>query len=289
MAAMADPEGAWRAYEEGREARRKSEYARAEERFRMAARIARASRAWETLALAQLGNAKVAEQRGNYRAARRLLARALGTARKYGARPVEGMILHDMFSLAVNTGEYREAARRAEEAFEVYKFLRHRSLPRLAHDIGDYWIVIGDYGNALPVAHAVLPHLRLGEERRLVWANIARAAAATGQRERFEEACVEVDLLAGACSSEEHLARCLLETAEGAATLGLWDRAESRVLAALEVAVRRSEAAVRFQAEALLGHVRARRLVETESARSSARRSELAQSIVAALREPHYP
>ena len=285
MAAMADPEGAWRAYEEGREARRKSEYARAEERFRMAAKLARASRAWETLALAQLGIAKVARQRGNYPLARRRFGQALRTSRKYGIAVVEGMVLHDLFVLACDVCEKKEAMRLAEEAFEIHKSIQHHDLPRLAHDVGYYWITVGDYHSALSVIRAALPFVSGSEEEMVVWGNIARAAAGSQRLSEFEEACAQVEKLIRSAGSEEHAARSLLSVAVGALTLNDWELAERKALDALAVAQRRAEARIRFEAEALLTSLHLRKAVEAPSVPPTLRRRALARNFVQTLRE----
>lgn len=280
-----DPEEAWRLYEQGLSARRASAYERAEKRFRRAAKMARGCRDWELLARAQLAIAKTSKQRGNYPSARRLLRKALRTAQHYGVGVVEGMTLQELFALAVDTGVQQEALHWAREAFETYRYIRHPNLLRLAHDIGRHWINLGDYPSGLAVLKEVLPHLQRSEEVMLVWGNIARAAAGVNDRKLFEEAHARMGWLAASSASEEHFARSTLEAAIGAAHLGMWERAETGALRALEVALRRSEAVSRFMAEALLRNVQMRRTGEAPQVPPSRRRSELTEEIVEALRE----
>lgn len=283
--AAADPDAARRAYEEGREARRNSEYARAEERFRTAVTTARACRAWETLALAHLGLAQTAKQRGNYPLARRRFGRTLRTARRYRVQTVEGMVLHDLFVLACDMCEMREAMHLAEEAFDIYRETRHRSLPRLAHDVGYYWITVGDYESALLVLRETLSFVSPSEGAMVVWGNVARAAAATGRVEQFQQARMEAERLARDSASQEYTARSLLYVALGATTLGEWVLAETTALRALEVASWRGESRIRFEAEALLANLRTRQSVEVPQVLPTKRRRTLAVNLVETLRE----
>ena len=275
-AAVVTPGDAGVAYTVGLLARRRAEYARAETWFRRTIALARQSGDWPTYALAFVGLGNLYVQRGNFPAARRFHTRALRAANRNSLHSIEGMALHDLFGIAIETGNSREAGELARAAYEAYG-PHHPRLPYLANDVAYWWITQGSHARAFPVFQVLLPLLHKPAERLLIVADYARAAGGIGRRDVFQESWDEVWELVRSGEADEAAARGLLDVAHGAASLSLWDRAEQAAQAALDVATRRNEAKIRLSAEAVLESARHHRLAEVK-----VRREEAAEETTAA-------
>jgi hypothetical protein len=97
----------------------------------------------------------------------------------------------------------------------------------------------------------------------MVFGNLARAAGGMNDREAFRDAWDTCHDLLNNAAVDERAAQGLLDLAHGAASLGLWDKAETAAREALDAGVRRHEAKIRLSAEALIDSVRHHRAVET--------------------------
>jgi hypothetical protein len=95
-----------------------------------------------------------------------------------------------------------------------------------------------------------------------VLANVARGAAALGDRTRFEDAWSQVWEGVDEGEAPEGAAEALVELARGAASLADWERAEKAAARALEVATGRGEAKARLSAETVLESARGRTATE---------------------------
>ncbi|MDB4950526.1 MAG: hypothetical protein JWM27_3175 [Gemmatimonadetes bacterium] len=263
-AAMALPGDASYAYAVGRLARRRAEYARAETWFRRAVALARQTGDWTSYALAFSGLGNLYAQRGNVPAARRFHVRALRAARRHSLRQIQGAALHDLFVIAAGAAGDEDPERYARAAFEAYG-QDHPRLPALAHDLAYHWILRGHFEPALSTFQALLPHMTRLDERLVVLANVARAAAGAGERKLFEETWDEVWDGIARSDSLENGAQVLLELGHGAATLGEPERAERAAERALQVATGRGETRVQAAAEALLESVRRARGARTRA------------------------
>lgn len=260
-AATVTPGDPGAAFAVGKLARRRAEYARAETWFRRTIALARQMGDWATYAHAFIGLGRLYLQRGNLPAARRFLVRAARAAQRNSLHEIEGMALHDTFGVAVEAGRAEDARELARAAFQAYG-PHSPALPRLAQDIAYWWITQGEFARALPVLYSLLRHFPLASDRLIVSGNIARAAGALGDRETFRQTWEEChDLLEGA-SVDERAAQGMLDVAYGAASLSLWDKAETAAREALEIGARRQEAKIRLAAEALLDSVRHHRAVD---------------------------
>jgi len=243
-------------------ARRRAENARAETWYRRTIALARQAGDWPTYALAFLGLGTLYVQRGNYPAARRFYTRALRAAGRNSLHDVSGSALHDLFGIALETGETANAHELARSALEAYG-PTHPNLPRLAHDLAYFWTTQGHFARAVPVFQQLLPLLRQPAERVLLQADIARAAGGLGRRDLFQEAWDQAWEILHGGEVDEAAARALLDLAHGAASLGVWERAERAAQAALDVAARRNESKIRLTAEAVLESTRHHRLAES--------------------------
>lgn len=246
-------------------ARRTGEHARAESWLRRAVMLARQTGDWVsyTIAFLRLGNLFM--QRGNFPIARKLLTRAQRAARRHGHIELEGHALHDLCGIAITGGDAVEAEALAAAAMDAYG-LRNPRLPALAHDLAYLWLEQGRFGRALAVFEAVLPHLDNPADRVHVFANIARAAAGAGRRERFEWAWAETLGMLEHAQAVEDAAQALVDAALGAALLREWERAGGAARQALQLATERNESKVRLTAEAILDSVNRRRLIRPETA-----------------------
>lgn len=249
------------AFAVGKLARRRAEYARAETWFRRTIALARQIGDWATYSQAFLGLGSMYQQRGNLPAARRFLVRSMRAAQRNSLHSIEGMALHDLFAVAGLADRPDEANQYARAAYEAYG-PHHPAIARLAQDVAYWWIIQGHYAQALPVLESVLAHFPQPWDRMTVLGSIARAAGGLGQRERFRDAWEAAHDLLRTTSNDERAAQGLLDMAHGAATLGLWDKAETAAREALETGARRSEARIRLTAEALVESVRHHRTVD---------------------------
>lgn len=264
-AATVTPGDPTAAFAVGKLARRRAEYARAETWFRRTIALARQIGDWATYSQAFLGLGSMYQQRGNLPAARRFLIRSLRAAQRNSLHSIEGMALHDLFAVAVEADRSEEAQQYARAAYEAYG-PHHPAVPRLAQDVAYWWITRGSYAEALPVLESVLPHFTQPGDRMTVLGSMARASGGLGQRERFREAWDAAHDLLRNTSADDRAAQGLLDMAHGAASLGLWDKAETAAREALETGARRNEAKIRLTAESLMDSVRHHRAVETHQA-----------------------
>ncbi len=263
--AVAAPANAAAGFRVGQLARRRAEYARAETWFRRTIGLGRQSRDWSSYADAFLGLGNLYVQRGNFPAARRFHIRGLRAARRHGMRDIQARALHDLFGIAVESGQVPEAQEFARAAFRAYGS-SHPRLPALAHDLAYFWMTRGHFASALSVFQALLPHFRAPELRALALGDIGRAAGGAGDRRVFEEAWRDLWSLAHETTEpRENSGQALLDLAHGAASLNDWSRADTAANAAREIAEKRSEARVVLAADAVLDSVRGKRALETRT------------------------
>lgn len=250
-AALVCPSDASLAHEVGRLARAGGELARSESWHRRAIMLGRQTGAWEPYARAYVSLGNLASRRGNFPQARRCQIKAYRAAKRHALVEVMGMALHDLFLIAVDTGDTIEAQRRARQAFRAYG-PTHPRIPYLAHDLAVLWNREGRFGQALPILLALLPRFNAPDERLLVHANIARAAGGLRDVVTFEDAWAAADSLMILPQTAPRKAQALLNLARGATGLSQWERAEAAAQEALEQATRRGESQIVFQAESVL-------------------------------------
>ncbi|HET7463805.1 MAG TPA: tetratricopeptide repeat protein [Longimicrobium sp.] len=248
----ADPSGA---YNVGRLARRRAEHARAETWFRRTIALARQAGDWPTYAMAFVGLGNLYKERGNFPVARRFFERALRAAGRNSLHEIEGMALHDLFGIAVETEDTPQAHELARGAYEAYG-PHHQRLPHLAHDIAYFWITQGYCDRALPVLRSLVRHFDEPTVRLGVIGGVCRAAGGANDREIFQGAWSEAVELMTATPNSDLVPRTWLDLAHGALSLGAWDRAEDAAQRALDGATRRSDAKTRLTAEALIDAAR---------------------------------
>lgn len=254
-AALAAPEEASPAYFVGLLARRNAEYRRAETWFRRTLALARRAGDWTHYGRACLGLGNLNRQRGDYPTARWWYVKALRVARRRALLDVRAMALHDLFCVAVTGERNTEAEAWARRAFRAYR-RGHPRVVALTQDVARFYLNRGFYTEARQLFRAVLPHVPRCVEQRVVTANLARAASGLGDRLTFAAMWSETWRLIDDYEDQENVAEALVTLAEGAAALGDPDRAKIAATYALKVAVQRSEAQQRLNAETLLDSLR---------------------------------
>lgn len=263
-AATVTPADPGAAFAVGKLARRRAEYARAETWFRRTIALARQIGDWATYAQAFNGLGNLYRQRGNFAAARRFLLRAVRAAQRNSLHAIEGAALHDWFVVANQGDRPEEAQQLARAAFEAYG-PSHPRIPALAQDVAYWWTQQGYYARALPVLRSSLAHFTQPDDQLSTWSSIARAAGGLGDRNAFREAWDACYDLLQNPAAEERAAEALLDMARGAASMGMWDKAEQAARESHETAIRRNESLMRIAAEAVLESVRHHRAVETRA------------------------
>lgn len=257
-AALARPESAGLAWTAGKMLRNRGRLREAEWWLRRAIRVAVWTRDWSVMALALNSHGNLAYARGDFAAARSDYRKALRIARRHGLRECQAGILHDLFVFNFATGDPRRAERYAELALQSYG-PAHRQLPELAYDIAYFTLQQAHFGRALPVLRLLLQHFRSQPRRFQLVAAAARAAAACGDRELFEQLWSEAFPVAPDLEARIELAPALVDLGLGATSVESWDRAGDALGRAVQLADAWVATDVSARARAALEHVRTRR------------------------------
>ena len=240
------------AYLIGRLARKRAQYAHAEEWLRYAMRLSRRRMVWEVYALSLSGYANLKRQKGNLPAAVRFHRLALKTARRHALRALEGDALYDLAVIAIDSGDVQGAIRYGREALHAYG-PGHTRVLRLAHDFA--WVLMNTYGEFEPAAtimQALIPHIWEPPFRVLLFANFCRACAGADWDSLFERAWVDTWALIQQAPTKNGHARALLQLAYAAGRMGSWERARLATETAAGIARERQEAEALLEAEAIL-------------------------------------
>ncbi len=250
-AALVSPADASAAFKAGQLARKCADYPRAERWLRRAAAVARQDpdRCVSALAFIALGN--VYFQRGKFPNAKRFHTRGLNIARRHNLSGVQGRALHDLFVIASLAQDIKEAEQLGMDAFWAYG-PDHEKIPILAHDLAYSWTLQHQYGRALPVFQALMPHMKDHESRVTALSNIARCAGEVGDVETFRKAWSDAWNALSATTARDGCAEAMLELAKGAAAIHDERSARQACNEALQLSVARGEARIRLAADQLL-------------------------------------
>jgi tetratricopeptide (TPR) repeat protein len=279
-AALAAPHNAALSHEVGLLSRERNDPARAETWFRHAIMIGRQTGDWSSYALSYIALGNMLARRGNFPSANRMEIKALRAARRKGLPRIQGIALHDLFVIADEMGRDAQAEEYARQAMRAYG-PDHHKLPALAHDVAYFWMSRGYFSRVLPVFQALLPHFAGQPEEIWVHAHVARAAGGVGNREVFRKAWVEVNRMARDPMYAAKLSGAWVEIAEGAASLGEWDRAEQAAEKGLAAARERGENKLAARAEGVLDASRTGRRVEERRSRVAAETADRADALAA--------
>jgi tetratricopeptide (TPR) repeat protein len=254
--ALLRPHDAALATEVARLARDRGEIARAESWFRHAVRVAR-NRDWEAYTWAYVGLGVLYIRSGNRPAAATVMQRALRTAERHRVPQLLAAVHHHLFHLSTEAGLLRKAYEHARAALEHYG-PANPAIFGLVADVGRFWLHVGEAGRALPLFVGAVDGIADPNIRAMVAANVARAAAAVGDRAGYEVARERaLELM------EEMVGRARLEDALEALAYadlaaGEWDRAADTAQRAFAAAQAAGNKEVELSAEALEDQVRAR-------------------------------
>jgi tetratricopeptide (TPR) repeat protein len=250
-ASLADPRNALYPIRAARWLRMRAEYARAWSWFDYGIIIARRERDWQAYCEAYAGIGNLYVQTGNYHRARVAHRRVLRTARRKHIPDMIASAYHNLFVLEMEVGNVEEAERHAQRALKAYP-LTSPSLPRLARDLAWRWMLLGYFERALPLAQEALAHFTTPADRGLLWSDIARAAAGTGDVDTFEDAWAQTRVLSSGHSMDPFMADILVNLAHAAASLNERSRAFWAATRAVETASSRKEGTLLLAAEAIL-------------------------------------
>ena len=163
--------------------------------LKVAEKLAREEKDWETNIRVRLARGNVDLVHGQYEQARSLMVKALETCKRYrlgGA--VLGEAHHDLLVAETGLKDYPAAVSHADAAMGAYGS-DHPRLPHLAHDLAGLWMEQGDYKNALTVLKSLLarhfqhdPVLRL-----MTYASTVRAAAGSGETTAYNRLAAELE------------------------------------------------------------------------------------------------
>ncbi|HEU4560034.1 MAG TPA: tetratricopeptide repeat protein [Longimicrobium sp.] len=261
-AALAWPSNPRLAWVTGRMLRKYGRMREAELWLRRSARIAVWNGDAETqdLALNSLGN--LFAQQGCFGAAKLYLHRALRIAERV-SKARRGAVTHDLFALAVMTGDHARAEELAIRAFNLYGDA-HPKLPRLAHDVAQLWMRQGRFSLAVPVYEALLRHVTSRAERLQVLASSVRAAGACRSASAYERAWKRVwKQMDGGADLAAVLPGALVDVGIGAAGMGEWTHASNALNAAIHAARAIGAHEDAAQAEAALESVNSHQRTES--------------------------
>jgi tetratricopeptide (TPR) repeat protein len=249
--ALLAPTVAEHAFTVGTLCRFASEYARAMTWYSRSIGLARRYADRRTYARAYRGIGQIFMYQDQYEAAEKAFDRAFKSARRAGIRDVAAQALHDLFTVAVETGRTVEAEELARRTFSAYPSA-HPRLPALAHDIAAFWMLTGNPTRALPIFQAVLPTLLELTDRLPTLAGIARAAGLVGDKVTFLSAWTQTWEIIDANPHLECVTSSLLRLAYGSAALGDRERVEVAAGYALQLAESRGQEQIAREARALM-------------------------------------
>jgi tetratricopeptide (TPR) repeat protein len=240
LSARVAPEDPDLAFNAGRAARRHGRAEDARTWFRRTIALARRADDEATYASAYLGWGILEERQGDVSAAMRLFVKAWKAAKRGKLRELAAAARHNMIGIALAEGNFARGQTHIIRAYKLYG-AKNPQLHRLANDAASFWFVFGFYSVSLPLFEAALPRFTRADERAFLLANISRAAAASGDRERYLEARDEIlDLNREMLESFPEI---FIELALGAHTLGYAARAKELANRAVEAARNRRDEA----------------------------------------------
>jgi tetratricopeptide (TPR) repeat protein len=129
--------------------------------------------------------------RGNYERALRLYQKAAWCAQRFGIKWLAAEVHHDMLVLASETGDYKSAVLYASRALSIYP-VHNARVPALAYDFALLLVRQQIYGAALRIVEPAVRYISSPQERVIVEALVARAAAGSGAAPTFERSASRV-------------------------------------------------------------------------------------------------
>jgi len=229
-----------------------------------------------------LGHGSLLREQGQYDGARALMERAANLARSTRRHRLAAEAQHDLLTLAVEVGTFREAEAHMISALEHYP-IHHVAVPRLVHDWSFLLVLNALYEEAKGLLETVIPQIRQIEIELLSWGTLSRAAAGSGHRAQFDQAVEHILRLSE--PRGEFAAAALANAAFGARFFAEWDLGQTLATRAIEIArVRREESVERGAREFLIA-IEAREPPPTQAVPPEGSRIEIISSRIMQLLE----
>ncbi|HEY0020822.1 MAG TPA: tetratricopeptide repeat protein [Longimicrobium sp.] len=257
LAARLRPRDPDLAFSAGRAERRCGRYERAEEWFLRAIGLSRRAGDDAAYASAFLGWGLMEEQRGRRASARQKYVRAWRAAMRGSFHQLGAAARHNLIALSVPDEPFDVGLAHVIAAYKLYDDSSPERLALLALDAGVFFAEHGFYAHALRLYDALARHIARPAVQVALLANVARAAAAVGDRDRFRMAYETVkreDAQKG-----EFAPAALAEIARAAHTLGLDGKAIATANEALKIARSRGMAGAERAALDVIEAVREKR------------------------------
>ena len=223
--------------------------------YRRARALAVRTRDREEVLRALTGYGALAKDEGKLDKARALYDHAARRAVRTGRRRRAATAYHYLFSLEAEFGTMEGAVRYADLALNHYP-LNDERLPALAHDVGYMLVRARCYRAAVRLVERAAGCVRQPHELGLVFATLAQAAGGARRPEKYDAAeRAALNLVA----LHDELAPAALESlAEGARSLGDWERAGRHARESLALARERGDVTVERSVSRLIAAVERR-------------------------------
>lgn len=256
-AAIVEPDSPARANDAGRVCRRAARDERASVWYHRAFGLGVRAKSHKETIRAQLGYGTLMRETGRHDEARKFFERAAQRALNTGRMRQAGEAHHDLLLMCAEVGELGQAERHARRALDLYP-IHHPRVPYLIHDFAFLLTRKHYYTPALALLERLVTVLKRPDEALLAWGSLARAAAGSRRRARFNEAEQKILPLAGL--HEEHSGVAFIHLAEGHRAFGQWDKAEHYATLVVETARKRKDALIERDGLDLLKRIASRDL-----------------------------
>lgn len=218
LAAAVDAENAMRSLIAARVLRQAGRYERARRWFDRALGVAVRYKDHRAQVETYLSAGLLEERVNQLGRAYRLYRKAYRGAKRNGFRDLGAAAHHNAMGNCLQTRKFHLSQEHAEAAVALYG-PSHPTIPALAQDIAQLWSYQGYYDIALMIFRAALDALTGLEQRYIVTANIARAAAGIGDRELFHKSWYDFEKIG--LAENDYTSEALVRLGEGALMLGL--------------------------------------------------------------------
>jgi tetratricopeptide (TPR) repeat protein len=187
---------------------------------------------------ALLGYGELMYGLGRYTEARRFYLRAARAAARTRRSQQAAVAFHDLMLMCTEAGAGEEALEHGSKALRIYPAY-HRRLPAFGHDWAFLLTTRAHFSAAYEVLDLTMPLISRKADRALAWSALARAAAGSGYDARARAA--ETAALEIIGSYPEHAAGTLVNLAEAARSLNLWERGAELARLAIQRAIERQD------------------------------------------------